>query len=142
MIDGTELMSPVSGEGPPDPDGMITHPKYRAWLRLDDIVQCVWIPGITAELADAQSAMDDITKLCGGQPRPVLVDMPNHGTWDRVTRAEWGRPSAPIKALALVIGTPLSRTVVNLYLRMNPPPYPLRMFDTVTSATTWLGAYV
>ncbi len=125
-----EPMEPISGA--------IIHPKFQMWLRPDGIVQVVWVPGTTARLEDAMAAMAAIARLSGGRPVSALVDMRDHGSWDRPTRAAWARLADQMKAVALIVGTPLSRTMGNLFIRMNRPVTPMRLFDDEASALAWL----
>ena len=133
----TTTTEPAMGED----SGVITHPKFRMWLRPDGIVQVVWVPGATAHLEDAIATVDAMARLTGGRRIPLLVDMRDTGPQDRATRAGWTRNDAS-SAVGLIVGTPLSRMVGNLFIRMNKPPFPVRLFDNEASAIKWLKAYV
>jgi hypothetical protein len=122
--------------------GVITHPKFRMWLRPDGIVQVVWVPGTTALLKDATATLEAMAQLTGGRRSPLLVDMRDTGPQDRPTRAEWTRRSDLSSAVALIVGTPLSRMVGNLFIRMNKPQFPVRLFDNEASAVAWLLEFV
>ncbi len=121
---------------------VITHPKFRMWLRPDGIVQVVWISRTTALLEDATATLEAMAQLTGGRRSPLLVDMRDTGPQDRATRAEWISRSDLQSAVALIVGTPLSRMLGNLLLRANKPPFPVRLFDNEASAVAWLQAYV
>src|ERR1035437_8513907 len=97
-------------EDPMDHDsGVITHPKFRMWLRPDGIVQLVWAPRTTVLLEDATAALEATAQLTGGRLRPLLVDMRDTGPQDRLARAEWTSRTDLSSAVALIVGTPLSR---------------------------------
>jgi hypothetical protein len=72
----------------------------------------------------------------------LLVNMLDTGPQDRKTRAEWTRRSDLLSAVALVVSTPLSRVVGNLFLTVMRPPFPVRLFDNEASALTWLEGFV
>jgi hypothetical protein len=130
-------------EDPMDRDsGVITHPKFRMWLRPDGIVQIVWGPRTTALLEDATAALEGVSRLTGGRRKPLLVDMRDTGAQDRATRAEWTRRSDLQSATALIVGTPLSRMVGNVFINMSRSPIPTRLFDDEASAVAWLKAFV
>ena len=130
-------------EDPMDHDsGVITHPKFRIWLRPDGIVQLVWAPRTTVLLEDATAALEATAQLTGGRLRPLLVDMRDTGPQDRLARAEWTSRTDLSSAVALIVGTPLSRMMGNLFIRMNKPPFPARLFDNEASALAWLQAFV
>jgi hypothetical protein len=121
---------------------VITHPKFRIWLRPDGIVQLVWAPRTTVLLEDAVSALEEMAQLTGGRPSPLLVDMCETGPLDRPTRAELTRRSDLQSAVALIVGTPLTRMMANFFLSVNKPPFPTRMFDDEASALAWLQGFV
>lgn len=130
-------------EDPMDRDvGVITHPKFRMWLRPDGIVHVVWAPRIAVLLEDATAALEAMSQLTGGRRSPLLVDMRDTGPEDRATRAEWTRRSDLQSATALIVGTPLSRIVGNLFINMSRPPAPTRLFDDEAAAVAWLKAFV
>jgi len=122
--------------------GVITHPKFRMWLRPDGIVQLVWAPRTTVLLEDATAALEEMAQLTGGRRSPLLVDMHDTGPLDRPTRAELTRRSDLQSAVALVAGTPLSRMMANFFLTVNKPPFPTRLFDNEASALSWLQELV
>src|ERR1035437_7589348 len=73
-------------EDPMDHDsGVITHPKFRIWLRPDGIVQLVWGPRTTVLLEDATAALEAMAQLTGGRRSPPLVYMRAPGPRDRPT---------------------------------------------------------
>jgi hypothetical protein len=133
----------VSIEEPMDDEtGAIAHPKFRIWLRQDGIVQLVWAPRSILCLEDATAALEGMAQLTGGRRSPLLVDMRETGQLDRPARAEFASRSDLHAAVALVVGTPLSRATGNFFLRVSKPLFPTRLFDNEASAVAWLRAYV
>ena len=129
-------------EDPMDRDsGVITHSKFRMWLRPDGIVEIVWVPRSTARLEDARAAVDAMAELTGGRRSALLVDMRDTGAQDGPTRGEWTRRSDLVLATALIVGTPLSRIVGNLFINMTRPAPPVRLFDSKDSALAWLRGF-
>jgi hypothetical protein len=122
--------------------GAITHPKFRMWLRPDGIVQLVWTPRTTALLEDAIATLAAMAQLTGGRRSPLLVDMRDTGPQARPARLEFARRSDLVSAVALVVGTPLSRMAGNLFINMNRPATPTRLFDKEASAVAWLKRFV
>jgi hypothetical protein len=121
---------------------VITHPKFRMWLRPDGIVQVVWVPRTTVHLEDATATLEAMAQLTGGRRSPLMVDMRDTGPQDRRTRAEWTSRSGLQSAVALIVGTPLSRMLGNLLLNVNKPKFPVRLFDKEASAVAWLEGFV
>jgi hypothetical protein len=122
--------------------GVITHPKFRMWLRPDGIVQLVWIPRTTALLEDATAALEAMAQITAGRRSPLLVDMRDTGPQDRSARAEWTSRTDLSSGVAMIVGTPLSRMMGNLFIRMNKPPFPARLFDNEAPAIAWLKEFV
>jgi hypothetical protein len=125
-----------------DDSSVITHAKFRMWLRPDGIVQLVWVPQTTALLEDATAALEAMAQLTGGRQRPLLIDMRYTGPQDRSARAEWTSRTDLSSAVAMVVGTQLSRMMGNLFIRVNRPPFPTRLFDNEASAVAWLQKFV
>ena len=125
-----------------DDSGAITNAKFRMWLRPDGIVQLVFTSRVATDLADALAAIDAMTELTGGRRSPVLVDMHGSGSLDRSARSEAARLGDAVSAVALIVDTPLSRALGTFFLRVNKPPFPVRLFDNEASAVAWLRAFV
>ena len=122
--------------------GVITHPKFRIWLRPDGIVQSQWVPQVEIGLEDATAAIEAMTELTGGRRSPLLVDMRDTGPQTRPARLELARRDDLVSAVALIVGTPLSRMLGNFFLGVNRPSYPTRLFDNEASAVAWLQTFV
>jgi hypothetical protein len=122
--------------------GVITHPKFRMWLRPDGIAQLVWVPRTAIVLEDATATFEAMAQVTGGRRSPLLVDMRHTGPQDRATRAEWARRSDLQSAVALVVDSPLSRMMGNLFISANRPTTPTRLFNDEASALAWLQAFV
>jgi len=108
--------------------GVITNPKFRMWLRPDGIVQLVRGPRTTVLVEDAHAALEAMARLTGGRPSPLLVDMHDTGPLNRAARAELTRRSELETAVALVVGTSLTRMMANSSQREQTaiPGAPLR----------------
>jgi hypothetical protein len=122
--------------------GVKTHPKFRMWLRPDGIVQMAWVALADIRLEDAIAAIQAMTELTGGRLSPLLVDLHDSGQQARAARLEFTSQADLVSAVALIVGTPLSRIMGNFFLGVSRPPYPVRMFDTEESALVWLNEFV
>jgi hypothetical protein len=137
------VIRPVTTEDPMDPDsGLITRPKFRMWLRSDGIVQLVWAPRVAMGLEDALAATEAMAKLTGGRQSALLVDAHDVGPQDRPARSEFARRGDLVSAVALIVGTPLSRMMGNFFLAVSRPMAPTRLFDDEVSALAWLQGFV
>jgi len=120
----------------------IVRPRFRMWLRPDGIVQLEWGPGVVIDLDAAVASTEAMAALTGGRRSPLLVDAHDARTQDRSTRLEFARRSDLVSALALVVGTPLSRLMGKLSFNLSPPTTPKRLFDDEASAVAWLQEFL
>ncbi len=125
-----------------DDTGVITHPKFRVWLRPDGIVQLVWASRTVMTLEDAIAAVEAVTRLTGGRRSPLLVDVHDAGQVDRAGRLELSRQDDLVSAVAAIVGTPLSRMMGNLIINVSRPRMPLRLFEDEASAVAWLREFL
>jgi hypothetical protein len=112
------------------------------WLRPDGIVQLAWVPRTTGLIEDAIATLAAMAQLTGGRRSPLLVDMRDTGPQSRSARLEFARRGDLVSAVALVVGTPLSRMAGNLFINMHRPATPTRLFDKEASAVAWLKRFV
>jgi hypothetical protein len=138
---------------PADPDDLnhlgqssepevITHPKFRMWLREDGIVQVVWVRGASMDFDDAVAVTEAMSALTGGRAHPILADARGGGPQDRRSRAEFARRSDLMSAVAMIVDTPLSRMMSNLLLAVSKPVAPTRLFEDEGSAVAWLSRFL
>ncbi len=121
-----------------DDVSVVTNPKFRMWRRPDGIVQLVWVPRCTMALADAVAAVEAMTLLVRGDAAPLLVDARDTGPQDRSARGEFARRGELVSAIALLVGTPLSRMLGNFFIGVSRPIPPTRLFDDEDAAVSWL----
>jgi hypothetical protein len=93
-------------------------------------------------LEDAIAATEAMAQLTGGRRSPLLVDSHDIGPQDRPARTEFARRGDLVSAVALIVGTPLSRLMANFFLSVSKPVAPTRLFDDEASALAWLQAFV
>jgi hypothetical protein len=112
------------------------------WLRPDGIVQVVWAQGTVMLLEDATAATEAVARLTGGRRSPLLADVREAGQSERPARLEFARRDDVVSAVALIVGTPLSRIMGTFFINVSRPPMPTRLFDDEASALAWLHAFV
>lgn len=125
-----------------DPSATTTQPKFRMWLDPDGVVQMTWVSKAVIGLEDATAAIAVMTELTGGRRSPLLVDLHEGGQPSRLARLEFTSHDDLVSAVALIVGTPLSRVMGNFFLSVSRPSYPVRLFDDEASALAWLQAFV
>jgi hypothetical protein len=97
-------------------------------------------PGCEMTLADAQENVATIFEVGGRQRSLVLVDMRGLRSQSREARQYFSGPEAEkvTLAVALLIGSPVSRVLASFFLRLNPQRTPSALFTNEGAAIDWL----
>ncbi len=92
------------------------------------------------EHVDAQEALAATGKLAGGKRLPVLVDIRGLKYQTREAREEFVSENAAsfTAAVALLVGSPVSRMIGNFFLRHGNHRTPTQLFSQETVAISWL----
>ncbi len=104
-----------------------------AKIRLDEngILRVTCLPGATQTLAQAHENMSVEVQLSRGKRRPILVDLTG------------GEEAAKYQsAIALLIGSPLSRVIGNFFIGFNKSPMPTKLFTSEPEALEWLKEFL
>ncbi len=99
-----------------------------------------FLPGAEVTLEDARENVAATARITKGRRRPVLVDLRAIRSQSADARAYFAGPDATqvSLAVALLIGSPLSRAIGNFYLGFNRPAMPTRLFTDERAALEWL----
>jgi len=118
----------------------VTTRTAQLWLDDSGIVHVIQAAGSEQDAADARENCDASVTLSEGVRRPMLVDMSQVKSISREARAVYSqRQNADtVTALALVIGSPLSRVIGNFFIGLNKAPMPTRLFTSTEDALVWL----
>lgn len=114
-------------------------------FRLDErgFVHAVMKPGCAMELADARANVAATFEVAGRKRTRVLVDMRGVRSQTREARQYFGSNDAEqvTTAVALVIGSPVSRVLANFFLRLHPGRIPTALFTSEDAAIGWLEGF-
>lgn len=96
--------------------------------------------GCEMALDDAKENVSAIYEIGGRQRNRVLVDMRGVRSQTREARQYFAGPEAEraTLAVALLVGSPLSRVLANFFLRLMPQRWPTALFNDEDAAITWL----
>lgn len=99
-----------------------------------------FLDGVEVSEEDARDNLRTTAGLTGGRRLPVLVDLRVLKSQSAGARAVLAGPEAArvSHAVALLIGSPLSRVIGNFYLRFNRPETPTQLFSSEAAARAWL----
>jgi len=96
--------------------------------------------GCQMDVADARENVATISKLLEGRAALLLVDMRGMRSQTRAARQYLKGPEAEhvARAVALLIGSPVSRVLGNFFLRLGAHRVPTALFTTEDQAVAWL----
>lgn len=90
---------------------------------------------VTAE--DALAVLAEVTDLCKGRRRPLLVDMHWMEGMGFKARDVFAGPW-PVTRVAVVVASPVDQVILDFYLARHRPACPTRYFTSAIEAMTWL----
>jgi hypothetical protein len=99
-------------------------------------------PGTTLDLNAAEKIIHDALALAGDKIYPVLTDirdMPRHNKDVRDYFAS--DPEGSASANAILVASSISRILANVFLSVNRPSIPTRIFTDPAKAAKWLEMF-
>ncbi len=111
----------------------------RVVLRQDQIVEILVKEGVDITLKDAEELIASIRSLASGLKLVMVIHRP-HSIQNDARVELLGSPYAD--ALAFISSSAIGTTVYETLLKMNPPPYPVRIFSRQSQAVEWLHSQV
>ena len=121
--------------------GVLSTRTERIWLGDDGIIYAVIHPGLETNLEDAQENVRGFASVAGGVRRLAMIDMRAHAaSATREAREHYAGPenAKVVLAVALLVRSPTSRIIGNLFLGLNKTLFPLRLFAEPEPALAWL----
>ena len=112
-------------------------------LRDDGFVWFISKPGAIHDGEYTRKIMEIYKGLAEGQPILVYADVRGLATATSDSRqiAVSDEFREVIKAMAVLIDSPLSRVIANFFTRVSKPPYPTRVFTDEAEALAWLATH-
>ncbi len=125
-------------------DEVIETRVCTTWVRADGILHTVIKPNAVVDLEAAQEIWDAHEALLGSQDKISFVDIRGINKASREARELLGAQSQKKQplAIALLIGSPISRVIGNFFLGLNRPPCPTKLFTSESEALAWLKGFV
>jgi hypothetical protein len=116
----------------------------KLWLGNDGIVRIIHVPGADVTLEDAKETMAAYLKINNGKSRPLFIDTKTMKSLARGARHYYASEEAAnvASAVAIIVGTPVSRVLGNFYLGLSNPLLPTRLFSSEDEALEWLKGYL
>jgi len=113
-------------------------------LDAEGLIRVTTLPGSEQVLADAQDNMRAMERLAGGQARPMLLDIRQIKSQDRDARLFYSRPenTRMVSAVAIIVGSPMSRVFGNFVLGFSKATAPTKIFSSEEEALAWLRGFL
>jgi len=108
------------------------------WDEDAQIAHADWQPGAVCGLPEAQAVTIELLAL-GHGPVPVLVDMRRLAKFERAAREHFIAEDEAALAVALLVGSAVSRMIANFFIGMKRVPVPVQLFTDQLEALDWLG---
>lgn len=122
---------------------IVVHRTGKYWLDDEGVIHGV-LTDADFGLADAREMMELHRQMGAGQPRCLLVDITAVKTLPREVRTYFGQPEhAEVhRAVAMIVGSLMSRATGNFFLGLNKPVMPTRLFNDEAAAMAWLRSFL
>lgn len=122
----------------------ITTKVSKVWLGEDGIARVIHTPNAEVTLEDAKETMAAYLKINKGKRLPLFVDTKTMKSLAREARHYYaGEEAAKVaSAVAIIVGTPVSRVLGNFYIGLSNPHLPSRLFTSDAEALEWLKGYL
>ncbi len=110
---------------------------HLVWDETNEVARIEWPPGSVFGLEEARRSTTALIALGRGAV-PLLVDMRNVAKFERDAREYFTQGHASARAVALLVGSPVTRMMANFFIGMRRMPVPIKMFDDEADAVRWL----
>jgi hypothetical protein len=130
---------------PPGREEGVIEPRIgRLWRDGDGLLRMVILPDVLINVEDARGILAAMRELTGGPAAVVVVDLPRYANADPDTRRFFGGPEAvsALKAIAMIVHSPVMRVVVSFLVRLSGAPFPVQLFSEEASAVAWARDHV
>ena len=107
------------------------------WDDEAQVLRVVWAPGSVCTGEAARMSTEAIGALALG-PVPMLVDMREMQKLEREAREHFKVEKGGVCAMALLVGSPVTKMLANFFMRTDADRTPTRMFTSEPAAVAWL----
>lgn len=112
-------------------------------LEDDGILRARVFEGAHLTLRDMEEHYAFTKRMTGGQKVPVLIDARSEFTITDEARAYAAQEATEVRlATAFIIRSAAMRVFYNLYVQINKPQVPTRMFSSEERAVQWLKTFI
>lgn len=133
-----DVLNKVTMDEPVREGEVFDSPFITMWLK-DGLVYCKYAAALDLTLDVAKFCVESRIFFTKGKPSVLLVDMKGIKSTSKEARNYMATIGTTlVTAAALVTGSPFNNALANLFLRVNKPAIPTRLFDNEDDARQWL----
>ena len=120
----------------------IETPYVKIW-KAENMLFCVFANKLDMDIEIAKHCVQARIKFSEGVSYPCLIDMKGMRSVTKAAREYMAKEGAMhMKAGALLIGSTLTKTIGNIFLMINKPEVPAKLFTDEKEAKEWLKQYI
>jgi hypothetical protein len=124
-------------------DKKVVTPYITLWMDAEGFLCARYADDLHLTLEVATAIVESRIYFAKGNSYPVLVDMRGIKSTTKKAREYMATiGSTRVTAGALITGSPWNRTLGNLFLTIDKPEVPTRLFTNELSARLWLKQYL
>jgi hypothetical protein len=114
----------------------------QMWIE-DEILYLVYKPNLITTINVAKKIVEDRLKISNGLSRPIFLDARNLVSVDRASMKYYKTKESMqhASAGAFLINHPIARFIGNIFLNIDKPPIPAKIFTDKAKALQWLEYY-
>ena len=117
-------------------------PYVTFWME-QDFLCCRYADDLHLSLDVATFVVESRIFFAKGLSYPLLIDMRGIKSTTRAARQHMATIGATlVKGAALITGSAINRTLGNIFLKIDKPEVPLKLFTNEVAARNWLIQYV
>ena len=113
------------------------------WLGDDEIIRLIYYPNTEIDIDKAREIGFVIAEISRGKKRPMYVDSRNVKNANLEARNHLA--STEVTRWTSAIGSynnPITYILAGLYIKINKPPYPIKVFKSEEKAIEWLKGFL
>lgn len=126
-----------------EPHEPVFQSQYATFWIDRGILYCKYADGLHLSLQVARAIVEERIAFSKGRPYPVLVDMKGIKSSTGAARKFMAtNGTMMVVAGALITGSRLNKALGNLFLKIDMPPVPTRLFTQEYKAVAWLRTFL
>ena len=117
---------------------------YYTWMGADGIARTKVKQGAQVSLKDSMENSTAVNSFITEKKYPLVVDSREIKSISKEARDHFsiGNRETRINSFAIIIQSPISRIIGNLFMSFNKPSVPAKLFNTEEDAIDWLLQYL